>query len=67
MWTLLSGDFDQGITGKKCVENVLRPLKKGAIVVFHDSEKALPHVTFALPKVLEYLSKEGYIMEKISI
>jgi len=65
MWSILSGDFDPKITSQKVVENVIRPLKKGAIIVFHDSEKALPHVTYALPRVLEYLSKEGYMMEKL--
>jgi len=65
MWTILSGDFDPGITSRKCVENVIRPMKKGAIIVFHDSEKALPHVSFALPKVLQFLSEQGYIMENI--
>jgi peptidoglycan-N-acetylglucosamine deacetylase len=67
MWTILSGDFDPTIMPLKCVENVIRPLKKGAIIVFHDSEKALPRITQALPKVLKYLSEEGYIMEKITI
>ena len=66
MWTILSGDFDQKISSEKCVDNVIRPMKKGAIVVFHDSEKAFPHVTYALPRVLRYLSENGYMMEKIS-
>ena len=67
MWTILSGDFDPSITSRKCVENVIRPMTKGAIIVFHDSEKALPRVTDALPKVLEFLSEKGYIMDKITM
>lgn len=67
MWTVLSGDFDRKISGEKCVANVVDAIKPGAIVVFHDSEKALPHVTFSLPRVLQYLTENGYMMEKISI
>lgn len=67
MWTILSGDFDPKISSEKVLGNVIRPLKKGAIIVFHDSEKALPHVNYVLPKVLKYLSEEGYIMEKIDL
>jgi peptidoglycan/xylan/chitin deacetylase (PgdA/CDA1 family) len=67
MWTILSGDFDPSIPAKKCLENVVRPMKKGAIVVFHDSEKALPHLTFALPRVIQFLHESGYIMEKIPV
>lgn len=67
MWTVLSGDFDRKISGEKCVSNVIHAAKPGAIIVFHDSEKAFPHVTFALPRVLQYLTENGYMMEKISI
>jgi peptidoglycan-N-acetylglucosamine deacetylase len=67
MWSILSGDFDTGLPPEKCVENVIRPLKPGAIIVFHDSEKALPHVTYALPKVLQHLSENGYMMNKLTI
>jgi peptidoglycan/xylan/chitin deacetylase (PgdA/CDA1 family) len=67
MWTLLSGDFDPSISSEQCVENVIRPMKKGAIVVFHDSEKALPHITYALPRVLQHLSENGYMMNSINI
>jgi peptidoglycan/xylan/chitin deacetylase (PgdA/CDA1 family) len=67
MWTILSGDFDTSISSERCLENVIRPLMTGAIIVFHDSEKALPHVTATLPKVLSYLEGNGYMMEKITI
>lgn len=67
MWTILSGDFDPELPAEKCVENVIRPLKKGAIIVFHDSQKALPHVTNALPKILRFLAENGYMMEKLTV
>lgn len=60
MWDVLSGDFDVTIQPKRCLANVLYHSKKGSIIVFHDSTKAWERMSFALPKVLEYFSKEGY-------
>jgi peptidoglycan/xylan/chitin deacetylase (PgdA/CDA1 family) len=66
MWSVLSGDFDAGISSEKCFENVVHHAGSGSIIVFHDSEKAFKHLTYALPKVLEYYSKRGYMFEKIT-
>lgn len=60
MWDVLSGDFDVTIQPKRCLANVLYHSKKGSIIVFHDSTKAWERMSFALPKVLEHFSKEGY-------
>ena len=59
MWDVLSGDFDQGISGSACSGNVIRHLAPGSIVVFHDSEKAWPRLKKALPAVLEYMDQQG--------
>ncbi len=66
MWSVLSGDWDNKIDGKKCYENVVLNAKNGGIIVFHDSAKALERMQFALPKVLEYYTKEGFRFEAIS-
>ena len=66
MWSLLSGDFDLKISPERCLENVLFKISNGAIVVFHDSEKAAERMMFALPKVLKILSEKGYTFKKIS-
>ncbi len=60
MWDVLSGDFDPDITPEQCYENVVRNVRPGSIIVFHDSLKAQEKLEFALPKVLEYLSAAGY-------
>lgn len=65
MWTVLSGDFDKAISNEQCLANVINHTKRGSIVVFHDSEKAFTRLEYALPKVLEYFSREGYRFEKI--
>ena len=60
MWSILSGDFDPKISPQRCFENVILNAKPGNIIVFHDSTKAWDRMRFALPKVLEHFSKQGY-------
>lgn len=60
MWHVLSGDFDEELSGDKCAENVLLNSRPGSIIVFHDSEKAWPRMSYALPKILNHFAKEGY-------
>jgi peptidoglycan/xylan/chitin deacetylase (PgdA/CDA1 family) len=60
MWSIVSGDFDEKISPQKCFQNVLRDVKPGNIIVFHDSSKAWPRMSFALPPMLEHFSKQGY-------
>lgn len=66
MWSVLSGDFDTNLSKEKCLQNVLKHTCKGSIVVFHDSKKAYEKVKYVLPKVLDYLSKEGYEFKAIN-
>ncbi len=65
MWDVLSGDFDVRISGEKCLENVTKNVVSGSIVVFHDSIKAYPRMSYALPRSLEYLQSFGYTFESI--
>ncbi|WP_235921007.1 polysaccharide deacetylase family protein [Foetidibacter luteolus] len=60
MWSVLSGDFDTAISPEKCWNNVLLNTSPGAIILFHDSTKAWDRMSYALPKLLEYYSNEGY-------
>ncbi|NGM65355.1 polysaccharide deacetylase family protein [Sphingobacterium sp. SGR-19] len=59
-WDVLSGDFDEQISPEKCYQNVIRHVKNGSIIVFHDNIKALPRVSYALPKAIRYLKDKGY-------
>jgi len=60
MWDVLSGDFDQSLSPKKCAEQVIKYTNNGSIVVFHDSAKAYDRLAYALPKVLDYFTDLGY-------
>jgi peptidoglycan-N-acetylglucosamine deacetylase len=67
MWDILSGDFDRDITPQKCLDNVLKYIQPGSIVLFHDSEKAWERMSYALPLVLEHCSKQGWKMKAIEL
>ena len=60
MWDVLSGDFDINISSEQCLENVIKNIEPGSIVVFHDSEKAMPRMSYALPKVLAYCREKNW-------
>ena len=66
MWDVLSADFDQNISKEKCLENVLKNITSGSVVVFHDSLKSEEKLRYVLPKVLKYLNNEKYSCEVIS-
>ncbi len=61
MWDVLSGDFDQKVSKEKCLNNVLKNIQPGSIVVFHDSEKATEKMLFALPKVLDFIQQKQWV------
>lgn len=65
MWDVLSGDFDTGINGEKCLKNVLDNIEPGSIVVFHDSEKAWERMSYALPRVLEYCKQKNWQLKAL--
>ncbi len=67
MWSVLSGDFDTEIDGEKCFQNVIRKIKPGSIIVFHDSQKALPRLQYALPKLLHWMQENGYASKAIGV
>jgi len=65
MWSVLSADFDTGMDGQQCYQNVIKNTKAGSIIVFHDSAKAMPRLQYALPKVLQWLAENGYSMKAL--
>lgn len=65
MWNVLSIDYNRKVPGDKVVQNVMNNVSSGSIVVFHDSAKARKNLYYALPKVLEQLTNQGY--ELVSI
>ena len=66
MWDILSADFDTNISPQQCLDNVLKNICPGSIVIFHDSVKAFKNLEYALPKTLQFLKKNGYECEVLS-
>ncbi len=67
MWDVLSADFDAKISNKKCLENVLKNIQPGSIVVFHDSLKSYNKLKYVLPKVLDFLKINNINCESIKL
>jgi peptidoglycan/xylan/chitin deacetylase (PgdA/CDA1 family) len=65
MWDVLSADYKKEISKEKCLENVLKNVESGSIIVFHDSIKAFTNLEYVLPKTLQFLSENGYRCERI--
>jgi peptidoglycan-N-acetylglucosamine deacetylase len=60
MWSILTGDFDINISEEKCLQNSLRTIKPGSIIVFHDSVKAIKKVSKVLPEFIRQVNDMGY-------
>jgi peptidoglycan/xylan/chitin deacetylase (PgdA/CDA1 family) len=60
MWDVLSADFDRSISEEKCLQNVMKHVHPGSIIVFHDSLKAEKNLRYVLPKVLNIISEMNY-------
>jgi len=65
MWDVLSGDFDPGISGEKCLHNTIKKTRKGSVVVFHDNVKAKKNLFYVLPKFMEYFDKQGFTFDNL--
>ncbi|CAH8282962.1 peptidoglycan/xylan/chitin deacetylase (PgdA/CDA1 family) [Mariniflexile fucanivorans] len=66
MWDVLSFDWEKDVSKETCTNNVISNTTNGSIVVFHDSVKASKNMQYALPKVLEYFSKEGFSFKSLN-
>ena len=65
MWDILSGDFDTDLSPEDCLDNVLRHIEPGSIIVFHDSEKAYPRMQYALPHVLSFCKQKNWSLKAL--
>ncbi|MBN1111649.1 MAG: polysaccharide deacetylase family protein [Bacteroidales bacterium] len=58
MWNVLTGDYDKNQSPEECLENTIKMIKPGSIIVFHDSVKAERNLRYVLPKVLEHYNEK---------
>ncbi len=59
MWNVLSRDYNRKLHPKRCLNNVVKYLDPGAIIVFHDSDKAFRNLSYALPRTLQRIAELG--------
>jgi peptidoglycan/xylan/chitin deacetylase (PgdA/CDA1 family) len=67
MWNIISRDYNRRLSPEKCLDNVIRHVREGDIVVFHDSHKAFRNMSYALPRVLDYLDANGMRSKAIEL
>ena len=67
MWDIISRDYNRKLSPRTCLRNVTKYLAPGAIVVFHDSEKAFRNMRYALPRTLERIRRMGLVCKAIEL
>ncbi|MFC6224775.1 polysaccharide deacetylase family protein [Hymenobacter artigasi] len=60
MWSVLTRDYDPGLSPESCLRFALEAIRAGDVVVFHDSRKASARLRFVLPRVLAHLAGQGF-------
>ncbi len=65
MWDVLSDDYHPKTSPQKCFKNIVNYAKPGSIIVFHDNEKAIVNLKYALPEILKYFSEQGFVFKSI--
>ena len=60
MWSVLTRDYDPGLSPESCLRHTLAAVRPGDILVFHDSRKASARLRFVLPRVLAHFAERGF-------
>jgi peptidoglycan/xylan/chitin deacetylase (PgdA/CDA1 family) len=60
MWSVLTQDYDQGLSAERCLRQSIAATRPGDIVVFHDSHKASRNLRYVLPRYLAHFAEQGY-------
>lgn len=65
MWDLITCDYNRRLSPEKVFRNVTEFVRPGSIITFHDSIKAQPNLTEALPRAIGWMKEQGYRFETI--
>ena len=60
MWDVAGGDFDQYLSIKDVVKNIINNVNPGSIVVLHDNQKFMAKTVEALPIISKELKAKKY-------
>ncbi len=64
-WTLMTRDFDDKTIWQKDFEKIKPKIKKGSIILLHDTPIAKEKIIKLLPAILEYCKEKGFKFAKI--
>lgn len=67
MYDLVTRDYSIKMTPDEVFRNVRRYARNGSIIVFHDSLKAERNMKEVLPRAIEWLQNEGYVLLPITM
>lgn len=67
MWDVLSRDYSSVLSETKCLKGVIKDVKPGSIIVFHDSQKSFKNMSYTLPRLLDYIYSNDMYCTKIEI
>jgi peptidoglycan/xylan/chitin deacetylase (PgdA/CDA1 family) len=60
MWDVLSGDYRTDISPERCLQDVLKKVRPGSILLFHNHIKSEKNMRYAIPRLIDKLHKQGY-------
>lgn len=60
MWDVITHDYNKKLSPEKVFGNIKQYLRRGSIVVFHDSLKAEKNMLEVLPRAIEFWQSKGY-------
>lgn len=64
-WDVMPKDYDSNLSPESVFQNVRRFVRRGSVIVFHDSIKAGERMRFALKNTIEWLTAEGWAFESL--
>ncbi len=63
MNSVVSGDHRKNKTPEQIYRNVLKKIKSGSIILFHNHPKSEANMRYVLPKLIDELHQKGYKFE----
>lgn len=66
MWDVLSIDYNDRLSGERCLRNTNSAVRPGSIIVFHDSHKAEKNLKYVLPRFVECCLEKGFGFRSLS-
>ena len=60
MWDVLSGDYRQDISPERCYFDIMKKIRPGSIILFHNHLKSEKNMRYVVPLLIDELRKQGY-------